>query len=296
MRNFYQIGMWKMLVSDKKEIFSQEAQRQATILLDKWRWFFPQENSWAQKKFSVPSLIVRLDCVVHNGQISLFEVEERPAGIGVTAQLNPVFRRKLGEIKREWPNFKSLVSHQRSTSDDVLWLESISREQAIANDELLFIRAEPEEQEFHSLIERSISTLLIKGDKSYGEKMGFWKEVGWEDFDSFPWEDGFCLKPLKSSKCRGIEIWNPEFRKKKIGGTSTKTHIEKTLKFYGKMYLQDFIFPMVDPDEKKLAMAYRVFFGYKPSLGNYAFLGGLWNARPNLKIHGAQDTLMGPII
>lgn len=285
-----------MLVSQEREFFSENLQNQAVSLLKKWATVFPYENSWVQKEFSVPSLIVRLDCVVHQDKVFLFEVEERPAGIGVTAKLNATFSQKLFDLQTEWPEINSLVSPRRTTSDDCLWLETVSLEEVKKSDKLLFIRAEPEETVFHALLERSVSTLLTKGDKSYGERMGLWKEVNKNDFSHLPWERGFCLKPLKSSKCQGIEIWSPDFRKKKIGGLSTKTRIEKTLNQYGRMYLQEFISPMVDPDEKKLAMAYRVFFGYKPSLGSYVFLGGLWNARPNLKIHGAQDTLMGPII
>jgi hypothetical protein len=296
MRKTIQIGQWHTIVSDRKEEFSTGARRQSVAILDQWKHEFPREKSWVQNEFGVPSLIVRLDCVVHDDRVSLFEVEERPAGIGVTSQVNPVFSVRIAEAKKKWPKFNSLVSPLRKASDDPLWLDSVSLDDAMKDETLLLIRAEPEEQEYHQLLSRSVSTLMGKGDKSYGVGMRLWKKVSPADFNDFPWEIGFCLKPLQGSKCRNVEIWHPMGNKTGIGGISTRTRIRTTLESHGHMYLQEFISPMIHPTDNCLKVIYRVFFAYSPDDRAYSvFLGGLWNARPNLKIHGASDTIMGPI-
>lgn len=52
------------------------------------------------------------------------------------------------------------------------------------------------------------------------------------------------------------------------------------------MYLQEYIPPI---REDGLFKIFRIFFGYDPDIKEYAYLGGLSNARPNLRIHGATD-------
>ncbi len=299
MGEVFEVGkQWSFITSTHKEMLSPEVIEQALDFLGRWSGVFPKEDSWSQKNFGVPSVIVRLDCVVKEGKMLIYEAEERPAGIGIATQLNLSFTENLSRIRAQWPQFKSLVSPLReSFCDDFLWLKSISMEAALNNGALLLIRAEPEEKDFHPLICRSVSSLLFEGDKSYGISLGLWREVSAEDFDSLPWDTGFCLKPRRGSRCRGIEIWLPNDEKKKVkaGGTSTRSRIKRTLETYGKMYLQDFIEPMRSPISENLFMIHRVFFGYSPGSNSYAYLGGLWNARPNLKIHGATDTVIGPV-
>lgn len=298
MEGVFEVGKkWSFIASVQKETLSPEIIEQAVSLLERWSGVFPKENSWSQQNFDVPSLIVRLDCVAKGGRLLIYEVEERPAGVGIATQLNLNFAENLGKIRAEWPEFKSLVSPLRKSCDDFFWLKAISMEAAMANGALLLIRAEPEEEDFHPFLSRSVSSLIVKGDKSYGTSLGLWREIAAEDFDFLPWDRGFCLKPVKGSKCRGVEIWLPSLEKKKTraGGVSTKTRIKKVLEAYGRMYLQNFIEPMRSSVNENLFMAYRIFFGYSPSSESYIFLGGLWNARPNLKIHGATDTVVGPV-
>ena len=298
MKGAFEVGKkWSFIASVQEEKLSPEIIEQALRFLEPWSRVFPKEDSWSQQNFNVPSLIVRLDCIAKGGQLLIYEVEERPAGIGIATQLNLSFTENLSRIRAQWPQFKSLVSPLRNSCDDFFWLKSISMESAVSNGALLLIRAEPEEEDFHPLVGRSVSSLIVKGDKSYGTSLGLWREVSEEDFDFLPWDRGFCLKPIKGSKCRGIEIWLPKEEKKRVeaGGVSTKTRIKRVLENYGKMYLQDFIEPMRSSIDKSLFMAYRIFFGYSPSGNSYKYLGGLWNARPNLKIHGATDTIVGPV-
>ncbi len=292
------VGGWNFYLGFDKIQMDELFKERATDFLKKWVKVFPQEESWVSKELGVPSLIVRLDCV-NNGKLEVYEVEERPAGIGISSEISDNFFENITMIKKSWPKFKSLISDNRDTHDDSFWLERLTLEEALDGDDLLLVRSEPEEVLYHKFQSRSVSTLVNKGDKSYGEKMGLWKKVQSEDFFQFPWEKGFCLKPKQSSKCRGVEIFHPTSRKRKskdrVKGASTKTRIRKTLVKYEEMYLQSLIEPEDCPFFSGNKMALRIFFGYNVKEKEYQFLGGVWNSRPNLKIHGASDTVMGII-
>lgn len=179
------IQNWRFEVSPKKEALTVTAIEQSMAALKKWAACFPREKSWAQQNYGIPSLIVRLDCTA-NGNISIYEIEERPSGIGIACKLNPDFKPKLQILKSKWPEFKSLVSPKRNACDDGFWLDSTTFEESLKGNDLLLIRAEPEEEEYHPLQGRSISTLKNKGDKSYGVEMGLWQAVFPDGFDSLP--------------------------------------------------------------------------------------------------------------
>ena len=288
---------WQLNLSDEKFVFPDFAKEQADTILSEWPKVFPKEDTWVQQELGVPSLICRLDCIIDRDELKIFEIEERPAGIGVTANMNPDFSLRLKAVMRSWPEFSAVISPDRKAGDDCLWIPKVSMKDALSSDGLLLIRAEPDQHEFHSLQNRSISSFLEKGNKSYGLALGLWKEVCLDDFDNLPWDDGFCLKPIQNSKCRDVEIWHPIHSKKKsnIGGCSTRTRIKKTLERNGTMYLQDML-ESTDSLIDGFKMIFRVFFGYSINKGEFEFLGGVWNARPNLKIHGAPDTIMGPVM
>lgn len=286
---------WKFEKSDKTEFLSPWIIKQARLFLRKWMNYFPEEPTWVQSNYGVPSIIVRLDCVVEDDTLYVYEIEERPAGIGIAFCLNDEFRSRLSYLQEIWPPLKSLVSSNRKESDDFLWIPMISKEEAEKRDCLLLIRAEPFEEDFHIFQKRSVSTLISKGDKAYGERIKLWKIVSNYDFDDLPWLTGFCLKPKKGSKCRGVHIWNPQLKNKRVG-VSTRSQILKALIIHEEMYLQKYIPPMIEMHNgNKLLKAYRVYFGYDPILGRYECLGGIWIARPNLRIHGASDAVMGPL-
>lgn len=257
-------------------------------VLQSWQEVFPKEDNWAQKNFGVPSLITRIEGTMHGESLSLFEVEERPAGIGVNTKISSEFRLRLEGLKREWPRFKALISCARQgAGDDYLWIETVNPEDVRASDALL-VRAEPEESEFWKFESQSVSSIRFKGDKSYGQDLGWWHRVS--NPDQLNWEKGFVLKPIQSSKARGIEIWDP-FQKR--NGSSTKSRICRSLERFGTMYCQDLIEPNISPCGTN--MIYRIFYGYSPSQRRWVCLGGVYNVRPNLRIHGASDGYFGPL-
>ncbi len=261
-----------------------EAGKKALV---KWQQVFPREKSWIQKELGIPSLIVRVEGVPVGNRFHFFEIEERPAGVGVTAKFSPSFTDNLGKLTKVWPEFKVLISDARQgAGDDYLWREVVTPEQ-VKDSDLLIIRAEPEESEFHRFINRSVSSLTEKGNKVYGEKFGWWNTV--TGADDLPWHTPFVIKPCQGSKARGLEIWDPI---KKRNGCSTKSRIIRTLQKAGKMYCQ----PLVDPIEHKGGMMfYRIFYGFDSRTGEWVCMGGCYNVRPNLRIHGASDAFFGAL-
>lgn len=284
------IDEWTMHVSEQEKGF--DAVDQCLEILPRWVSAFPREDTWVQNYIKIPSLLVRFDCIGgENGGI--YEIEERPSGVGVSCEVSRVFKDNLSRVSLTWPEYQVAVSNLRVTCDDYLWgRKTITLAEAETSNSLLLVRAEPEEIGTLTTLEsRSVSSMGRKGDKSYGIELGLWKQVSSKD--ELPWTDGFVLKPLQGSKCRGVEIWTPQ---KRVPGISTKSRIEKVLKQNESMYCQPFIHPLNSGIKEFPNMIYRVFFGYNIGRKGWECLGGLWMARPNLKIHGATDSLIGPII
>lgn len=293
-----QVGNWKFKVSKEEKVLSEKHILQALDNLHEWRKSFLSENTWVQKELGVPSILVRLDCVPQGDVLSIFEIEERPS-VGLGMMVNQLFSVRMKAFMQLWPRFFSVVSDKRGVHDDPVWVPTISMDQAKQNNELLIIRAEPEEKQFHELAHRSVSTVVTKGHKEYGLKLGLWSKIRLADFDSLPWDQGFCIKPLQGSKTHDVEIWHPkmqQYKKKGIHGVSTRSRIKRTLESKGEMYCQPLIHPLnISLGGKEMLFAYRVFFGYNPKSQSYQYLGGFWNARPSMMIHGASDAIFGPV-
>ncbi|MFA7192092.1 MAG: hypothetical protein WC089_02215 [Candidatus Paceibacterota bacterium] len=287
---------WKNNYSYEEYKLSALCEKQALSLINKWKDFFSKEETWVQHNFGVPSLFIRLDCVLReDSEIHIYEVEERPSGMGIANETNPRFRETLKEINPYWPEFKTVLSERRDGRYDC-WTPMISMEDALNSQDLLLIKAEPNEEEFHKFENRSVSSLKQKGNKSYGLEMGLWKEVTVDDFNDFEWDLGFCLKAKQCSKARGVEIWYPHkkiLEDSGISGISTKTRIKRVLEENNSMYYQSFIAPMLRNGDP---MIFRLFFVYSPQIKDYVYAGGLWNSRKNYKIHGATDTTFGLVL
>ncbi len=278
---------WQLNVSDRREIFPAWAAAEGARLLAHWEQVFPVEETWVRQHHGTPSLLVRLDCVVAEGKLYLYEVEERPAGAGVARLMNPQFAQLFGELCKNWPEVTVVSCPRRRGGDDYLWASRVvvGAENA-PTDGILLLRCEPEQEEFHSFESRSISTLREEGNKSYGVELGLWSVVSHPD--QLPWEQGFALKPVRGSKSKDIVIWTTT---KKDKGVSTRSQVERVLAKNGQMYCQSLIRPMIGLSGPFI---YRVFFGRGAQ--GWRCLGGVWMARNNLTIHGAGDSITGPVV
>lgn len=290
------IGSWSFRFSREIYSLTEFNLKEAEKYVSDWQKMFPKGKTWVEENLGIHSLAIRFDCSINDGHLKLYEVEERPGGIGMMKTINSLFAQKLETIQRGWPIIKTLISPLRKNHDDPLWLEEIRLEDVQKFHGLLLIRAEPDEKIYQSFEGRSVSSLSFKGDKSYGVGMGLWEEVNIDNFEDLNWQKGFCLKEKQNSKSRGIEIYHPQknqFENEGINGFSTKTRIKKVLESNGSMYCQPFIAPMKSP--YKRPMIFRIFFLYNLQKMRYEYAGGFWNDRPNIKVMGAENAIIGLI-
>ncbi|MGH2506302.1 MAG: hypothetical protein ACRDHZ_02635 [Ktedonobacteraceae bacterium] len=317
---------WNFHYCDVPETMPAGIISRAQDLLQSWRNIFPLGKTWVGRTYGVPSLFVRFDCVYsESGELRVFEIEERPCGIGVSALLNSHFRTRLLEIKEEWPPFGWICSATRP-GDDELWLgKPLSLDDARSGNQLLLIRSRPEETLYHEFEERSVSSLLHEGDKRYGEVLGLWRIVRWErDIDPengaagyiAPPLDGACvLKPVQGTRCRDVAIYfDGQITIRKVPGIGKKPFFkgqpliktradvvgtvgaEYLVRRHEEMVMQPFFMPMslaAAPDKNGIL---RCYFGFSPSADGYVPLGGVWAASAALRVHGEEGTTFGPLL
>ncbi len=296
---------WQHRVSDREERFPPEAIDQAQALLGRWAPIFPVGQTWVGRELGVPSIIVRLDCVFRNDLLQVMEIEERPCGIGVTRQLNPQFARELGSRRLDWPDFAWVHSDNRVTDDD-LWLEGLTVEQAHAEtDRLLLVRARPEDAEARSLERRAVSSAVHEGDKRYGVALGLWRIVEWvngaENAIVPTIEGPTVIKPVQGTRARNIGIFIPQEHRRDLVHIKEKDdligtqRLETIMRQRGRMVAQPFIRPMQFGHLPNMNAIYRFYFGFRPGTG-YLPMGGMWVATKSLIVHGHERAVIGPLI
>lgn len=278
---------WNLNVSDRLELFPRWAARQGIELLARWERVFPMEETWVRRTHGTPSLLVRLDCVVEADQLRIYEVEERPAGVGISTIVNSQFADLFAEVRQSWPAVTVVMCPTRRGGDDYLWANQVvvGVENAPAEG-IVLARCEPHQDEFHHLEPRSVSTLREEGNKGYGVDLGLWSVVS--SPDQLPWAEGFALKPVYGSKSKDIVVWTGAKRDR---GASTRSQVERVLVKNGSMYCQPLIRPMVGPEGQYI---FRVYFARGKD--GWRCIGGLWMARNNLVVHGAGDSVTGPAV
>lgn len=289
-----QVGPWNFNKSEQVEVMSIDIQEHLRGVIENWAGVFIWEDTYVRRHCHVPSLLVRVDCVPTSNVVGIYEIEERPGGVGLTRAINCQFADLLTKVESGWPAFGIVVSPRRKDgTDDFLWRPTVNPE---TYQGALLIRADPDEQEFHILARRSVSSLCSKGDKSYGIELGWWKSV--ERQEELPWDEGFCLKPLQSSKCEGVHIFPPKGTRSSLGG-STRGQIRQELKQRHEMYCQPYIHPKPwdNSDGVQYFGIWRAFFGYDLVHRSWMPLGGVWNAVPNsLRVHGGKHAVFGPLV
>ena len=287
------LGQWEIKTIERRLILPENIEVQAKNLLGKWINAFPREETWIQNSVGIPSLLVRFDGVDMDGELGVYEIEERPAGVGHTIMINSSFARNLDSVSKTWPDFDVVISPKRDPADDKLWRNVVSLEDSKG---LAYVRAEPDETEFAQLRSRSVSTISTEGDKSYGVDLGLWKFV--DDPKQFPERESFVLKPMQGSKGKEMVFYIAD--KNPIPGNSRMKNVckklEEQVEKNGGMYLQKLIPPMQSGFDKYPYMIYRFFFGFNFDTGQWESLGGTYFVRNNVKIHGASDSLSGALV
>jgi len=302
---------WKLNVTDHQEVFPSGAVTQAQNLLERWTLVYPRGNTWVGRTHGIPSLIVRLDCVVDEaGKLHVFEVEDRPCGIGVTSYLVPAFCEALAAIRSEWPAFRWVKAPNRET-DDALWLgEGLSLDEAKRSDGFLLVRSRPEDSEFHGLEPRAVSTVQHEGHKlcATHDSVGLYKTLRWV-VDAGEQSGGYIeglpsgpivVKPLQGTRAREVRVYLNGSAPAGLVVTKKEKlsfgDLERQVKRSGRVICQPLISPMRRACLPGANMIYRLFFGYSPGRRAYVPLHGVWMALPALVVHGTDQSISGPLM
>lgn len=306
MKSQMQIGRWLVQTSDVAIAMSTEESRHLSALAGRWVGAFPRDpETLAWSALGVPSAIIRFDYVLGpDGLPRVFEVEDRPAGLGINSALCPGFagrlRRSLDGVRAALgrPLEIAVTAARRETCDDAILPEvapgafdAVRVGEAPSPEAALYVRCALGEAGLEEFERRSVSTVSREGDKSYGVALGLWEEVG--ENPSLDYSRPFVLKPPRGCWSKDVLIYHPS---KRGGGFETRNRLARAVGSREARYAQEYHEPEPSPDGDGLRMIRRALFAWDPSARRYEPLGGTWNARPNVKIHGASDTVTGPIL
>lgn len=299
-----QIGSWKM--NEHSHVIHMRGDEVATLagFLPVWRALFPWQNNLAERYFGVPSTVIRFDYVMRDGKPQVYEIEERPAGLGVSSILNPGFLTRLlpyvreqeKEVNAPWAIFVSSL-RDGSSDDDVfakaanipIYRGPVSEQQLASH--AWYVRAKRHERDVAAQFTlRSLSSIAHEGDKSYGVGLGFWGKINSSFVPDF--SVPFAVKPASGSRFEEVLLFNPS--KKDGAGFATKTKILEAIRSGRVQFMQPFHPPEEAShlgDEYRLIR--RAYFVWSPKEKRYVSLGGLWMATPTSRVHGTRDAVSG---
>jgi hypothetical protein len=292
---------------------------QVQNLANRWISIFDQEKNALYKGdgsgWPTCTPIIRLDCTVtKDGELNLYEVEERPSGVGITGETNPDFRLRLAELRKKWnfPGLSSLAPEGYGT-DDRLWLPTLTYDEALRKDDgLLLVRYNPRDLEhsgFYRFAHRAISTLEKEGDKKYLPKLdgksiilGLKPEDKDKDLqflENLPLGDGWAMKPGQGSRTYGIKVVEPGDEK---GFRDLKKEVRKRIREGQPTILQPYSPPMMmEINGEKYNAMLRLFLGYNPRTKKFEYMHGLFcavpiDAKKATIIHGRADAIFGRVV
>jgi hypothetical protein len=292
----------KFTYTDKTLVFPSFATALLEREIDRWQGIFPKENTLIAAKCNVPSLFLRIDCVISpDSRVHIFEIQEGCAWIGYSGIVNESYRViRDAVVKKDWGTIK-VLRWDNSDQDDDLWVPRVSFSEALNGLGPLFVRTMMPKAKLGArdrIIRRSLQPVMTHNDKQYGVEMGLWKDVSWtgtKGGELLPWNSGFVLKPYYGNGSKDVMIWATVGRR----GRATKTQILNAFKKYSSMLLQELALPVqVMIDRHQYNTIYRPYFIYSMTHRKYIPIHGVWTARPypNLRIHGASDAVSGPLM
>ncbi len=111
--------------------------------------------------------------------------------------------------------------------------------------------------------------------------------------------NGVVVKPDYGWGSKGIVIFPFDSQlRKQVSGCSTITKLTNTLSNFDNHVVQPFFKPREEViDGKTYFIIWRLFFFRRNrEEEDWRYLGGIWNARRSLLVHGASDAVFGPVV
>ncbi len=299
------IGPWEVNTSQESIHMTNCEVESLHYFIPTWRKCFPRSGNLAEKHFDTPSAIIRFDYVVTSqGMVHVYEIEERPAGLGVTSSIHPRFLEAVLPLIKEqeeaiglpWSLYVS-EAREGSSDDEVFSQNSGVRlfrgnvPSEVVNSRAWYVRANRnEEYVAKHFTSNSLSTIVHEGNKSYGTSLGLWEEMAetYEPDFTVP----FAVKPGSGSRFEEVLIFHPN---KKLGaGFATRTKVLDAIRRGKVKFIQAYGHPETIPFlDEKYRLIRRAYFAWSPKKSDYVSLGGLWVAAPSVRVHGTRDAISG---
>lgn len=308
-----EVANWKLTLSQVVETMPRRAVEELFTILPEWSKHYPRAGTWVENSYNVPSLFVRADCTLDaKGALKVYEIDDRPCGIGVARGLNPWFAERFDYLRSLWPKFAWVAAADRP-GDDALWLgDALPLEEARRYDGPLLIRGRPDNDAHLPLESRAIAPVSMEGDKNYGIKLGWWHLVATEfDFEEgrrvlrAPYPAEPCiLKPLRGTRARCVGVHaGPKAREalRKRGIVCHRDDWWNEGVIIRAAHKEQMVWqPLHDPMQFAHAPGrngiYRMYAGYNPHERSWNLLGGFWMARNAIIVHGTDDAVTGPLV
>lgn len=274
---------------------------------------YPKEKTYAELNHGVHSLLVRVDFSLDEEEIMPYEVEESPAGIGISSKICSGFKERLFGLG--WPKKTKVLIYppRRKGGDDYLWTDILDP-QSLNDEYLLAPRINDLEavRGLEKIRRKSVWPVTYREMKSYGSGW-LWKEVD----DPTPEKLAQLSNEYARSGSPGIVFKGDGSGNKKVrivlfakgkkeakqwlGTTHFGTFKMRTITGevceWKPLYLQKFYWPLrVRVNGSNYFGIYRVYTGFDIKASQWKILGGFLNARTSLSIHGASDAIFIPVI
>lgn len=286
-----------------------------------------KEPTFAETKFGLPALVVRVDCTINDGDIIPYEMEDSPSGIGVSdrfvkASTGDDFKEiitnhyvnKTGEL----PHLIISGARNHGTDDEIV----VGRERyhygagsfeipAIGTDSPVIVKAIPGQPESHEpylpLQERCLAPLVTEGDKSYAVRTDLMQAIS--DESELLSEDGELIsqviKARLGSMAMGISVYLAPQDRAVFGknGQVKRGRLVRDLQRYvqnGGALLQKLHPPFqLDNSAGRNNGILRVFTLLdRNDTGEVVAtaIGGAYVARPEMIVHGAANAISGAVL
>jgi hypothetical protein len=271
------------------------------------------EQTRAQELVGLPTALARVDFTIHDGEVQAFETEERPAGMGLTGLILDKLGVPFGQTVMD--HFGTTFGDQPlvlaapdrfHNTDDRLLLDVDVLHPEGAEGRPVLVRAEPHETAdpaFDAVISRSVSTVRSEGRKLYVASSGLGEVI--TSLEDLPEPDeSFVLKAMQTSKCNGVFVYlaagehrEAHGKKGTVSYSRSQRHAQELLESDGIAMLEPLKPPIrVDTGEGTTGnMILRVFVTIDIDQTARA-IGGCYMVRPELLVHGAANSVTGPVI
>lgn len=285
------------------------------------------EPTHAQTVHGVPSMVVRVDCTLKNGDIFAYEMEDSPSGQGITDKIHrhiggagirstvrDHYVSKTGQI----PLVIVLGARMHGTDDahivgDENYVFDVNRNTPVPKSRLVIVKAIPGDlastDGYLQLQKQAVAPLESEGDKTYLERIKSLAPVI-KDSDLIydPNTSDLSSQVVKArlgSMAMGVSIYlNPSDRKlydKK--GTKSASRLKKDAETFrltkGGALTQAFVPPIqFENNQQRRHAIMRIFVLLSRPHGTIQAeaIGGCYVARPELTVHGASNAVGGAVI